>query len=158
MALRVGILTISDRVSTGEMVDAGGPAIEGALLAGWEVGARETVPDDRARVAGVLREWADGKQLDVIFTTGGTGLGPRDVTPEATLDVSERLIPGMAEAMRAAGLASTPAAMLSRALAAVRGETVIVNLPGSPKGAAEGVEVVRPVLEHSVATIRGGRH
>lgn len=158
MKLRVGVLTVSDRVSRGVMEDRGGTAIEAGLNPDWTVIRRAVVPDDVDRIGTLLRTWADEDHLDVIFTTGGTGLGPRDVTPEATVQVSDRLVPGMAEAMRSVGRDQTPAAMLSRAIVALRGATVIVNLPGSPRGAAEGVAVVGPVLEHAVATMHGGRH
>jgi molybdenum cofactor synthesis domain-containing protein len=158
MPLRVGVLTVSDRVSRGEMEDEGGPAVERSLPSDWQVAARAVVPDERERIALTLRQWTDRDRLDVIFTTGGTGLGPRDVTPDATIEVAGRLVPGMAEAMRAAGMSDTPAAMLSRAVVAVRSTTLIVNLPGSPPAAADSVHVVAPVLEHAVATIHGGRH
>jgi molybdenum cofactor synthesis domain-containing protein len=156
--MRVGVLTVSDRVSAGSMEDRGGPAVEAALDPAWEVARREVVPDERERIAAVLIAWTDNAGLDLIFTTGGTGLSPRDVTPEATARVCHRLIPGMAEVMRAAGLAQTPMAMISRAIVGVRGTTIIVNLPGSPRGATEGVQAVMPVLEHAVATLRGGTH
>jgi molybdopterin adenylyltransferase len=159
MTLKVGILTVSDRVSAGQMEDLGGPAVEGALeTLDCETAAQRVVPDDRETIAGVIREWADERRLDVIFTTGGTGLGPRDVTPEATLDVCNREVPGIAEAMRSAGLEQTVHAMLSRATAAVRTNTLVINLPGSPRGAAEGVAIVAPVLAHAIATIQGGKH
>jgi molybdenum cofactor synthesis domain-containing protein len=116
------------------------------------------LPDDRAKIAQLLRQWCDELGLDVILTTGGTGLGPRDVTPEATLDIADRTVPGIAEAMRYAGLRQTPMAMLSRSQAATRGTTLIVNLPGSPKGVREGMEVILPVLEHARAITHGGRH
>ena len=159
MHLRIGILTVSDRVSAGEMADRGGPAIRDALRnPDWTVAHETVVPDDLDRIAAALRRWADETRLDVIFTTGGTGLGPRDVTPEATLSVATRIVPGVAEAIRIASLQQTPHAMLSRAAAGIRGATLIINLPGSPTGAAEGVEVVRPILEHAVQILRGGRH
>jgi molybdopterin adenylyltransferase len=159
MKLTIGILTISDRVSVGEMEDKGGPAIQDALQnSEWEVRRKVEVPDEQGQIAQTLRDWADQDHLDVIFTTGGTGLGVRDVTPEATLTVGTRQIPGIAEAMRQRGLVETPHAMLSRAVVALRGETLIINLPGSPKGAVEGIEVLRPVLEHAISTLRGGKH
>jgi molybdenum cofactor synthesis domain-containing protein len=159
MRLSLGILTISDRAAAGEMEDAGGPAVAEALRHGdWQVTQRAVVPDDGERISSVLQTWCDELHLDVIFTTGGTGLGPRDVTPEATLSVANRPVPGIAETIRAASLRQTPHAMLSRGVAAVRGTTLLINLPGSPRGAAEGVEVVRPILEHAVATLHGGRH
>lgn len=159
MGLRVGILTVSDRASSGEMDDLGGPAIVEAIGSqSWTVERQQIVPDERSTIAGTLREWCDADTLDVVFTTGGTGLSPRDVTPEATSEVAERPIPGIAEAIRAASLRQTPMAMISRGLAVVRGSTIIVNLPGSPRGAAEGTQVVLPVLEHAVATLHGGKH
>jgi molybdopterin adenylyltransferase len=158
VSLRIGVLTVSDRVSSGAMADAGGPAVEAALLSSWIVVTRAVVPDDRAAIEAILIEWADSEALDVVFTTGGTGLGPRDVTPESTAAACTRLVPGIGEAMRAAGLQSTRSALLSRALAGIRGTTLVINLPGSPNGAREGVEVVREILEHAVATIHGARH
>ncbi|MGH2448182.1 MAG: MogA/MoaB family molybdenum cofactor biosynthesis protein [Chloroflexota bacterium] len=158
MQLRVGILTISDRVSRGEMEDLGGGAIEAELAADWVVAERGTVPDEADQISDRLRIWADEKRLDAILTTGGTGIGPRDVTPEATLAAASRVVPGIAEAIRLEGLRHTPHAMLSRGVAAALGDTLIINLPGSPSGAAEGARVVRPVLEHAVAIIHGGRH
>jgi molybdopterin adenylyltransferase len=158
MTLQIGILTISDRVSRGEMEDRGGPAIAKAVGAlGWQIADRSVVPDDRSAIADTLREWCD-RRLDVILTTGGTGLGPRDVTPEATAEVAEREVPGIAEALRATSLAQTPMAMISRGMAVVRGTTLVVNLPGSPKGATQGVETIAPVLEHAVAILHGGSH
>jgi molybdopterin adenylyltransferase len=159
MGLRVGVLTVSDRASSGEMKDLGGPAIVEAVGSrSWTVEREQIVPDERSIIAATLREWCDSDALDVIFTTGGTGLSPRDVTPEATSEVAERPVPGIAEAIRAASLSQTPMAMLSRGLAVVRGSTIIVNLPGSPRGAAEGTNIVLPVLEHAVATLHGGKH
>ena len=157
--IRFGVLTVSDRASRGEQEDLGGPAVaQGLERAGWTVSTSAVVPDDAERIAEMLREWSDEQRLDVILTTGGTGLGPRDVTPEATLRVADREVPGIAEALRAASLAETPQAMLSRGRAALRGTTLIINLPGSPRGASFGVDVLRPVLEHAVATIHGSRH
>jgi molybdopterin adenylyltransferase len=157
--MRIGILTVSDRAAAGEMEDLGGPAVEGALQGEeFDVVAREIVPDERVQIERQLRQWADADRLDVVFTTGGTGLGPRDVTPEATLSVADRQVPGIAEAIRAASTRVTDRAMLSRGVAAMRGETLIVNLPGSPGGARDGVAVVLPVLAHAVATMRGAKH
>jgi molybdopterin adenylyltransferase len=141
------------------MDDLGGQAVADAVTQDdWHIHARAVVPDEIAHIATVLRQWSDERELDIILTTGGTGLGPRDVTPEATNTVSDRSIPGIAEAMRAEGLHSTPHAMLSRALAVARGQTLIVNLPGSPTGAREGVMVARPIFEHAIQILRGGRH
>jgi len=158
-SLRVGILTVSDRASRGDMDDLGGPAVADALTSlSVSIERRAVVPDDRERVAATLRDWCDVQSLDVVFTTGGTGLSPRDVTPEATADVADRSIPGIGETIRAVSLAQTMMAMLSRGIAVTRGSTIIVNLPGSPRGAAEATAVVLPVLEHAVATLHGGKH
>jgi len=113
------------------------------------------VPDDQRKIGEVLISWADEERADLIVTTGGTGLSPRDVTPEATVEVIDRTVPGMSEAMRSASMSQTPHAMISRAVAGVRGTTLIVNLPGSPKGAVENLEVVLPAVEHAVAKIQG---
>ncbi len=157
LPMRAGILTVSDRSARGEREDLGGPAVAQALIEGLPavvVAERAVVPDDRALIAAVLRRWADELRLDLILTTGGTGFAPRDVTPEATLDVVERLAPGLAEAMRAASLRITPHAMLSRVAAGIRGRTLIVNLPGSPKGAVENLAVILPVLPHAIELLR----
>lgn len=152
---RVGILTISDRGARGERADASGPAIrEMVLPLGAEVMRYAIVPDERDAIACYLRQWAD-EGLEVIFTTGGTGLGPRDVTPEATREVIDKEVPGLAEAMRMENLKRSPAAMLSRALAGVRGKCLIINLPGSPKGVQECLEVVLPTLPHALEVLQG---
>jgi molybdenum cofactor synthesis domain-containing protein len=157
--MRIGVLTISDRASSGAMADRGGPAIVEALASlEQEIAAQLIVPDDRERIAGVLALWADVERLDVVFTTGGTGLGSRDVTPEATLQIADRQVEGIAEAIRSAGLSRLPQAMLSRGVAVQRKNTLIVNLPGSPSGAREGVEVLLPVLEHAVLMMGDARH
>lgn len=154
--LRAGLLTVSDRASIGERQDAAGPVLQELLRSrGIEVCWTAVVPDDESRIRSVLLDWADERQADLIVTTGGTGVSPRDVTPEATMSVLTRVVPGMAEAMRLASLKKTPHAMISRAVAGVRGRTLIVNLPGSPKGAVENLEVVLPALEHAVAKIQG---
>ncbi len=156
--LRVAVVTVSDRSFRGEREDRSGPAVAAAvrrLLAPVDVVASPCLPDEREALAEALRTLADRDAADVVLTTGGTGLAPRDVTPEATRDVIEREIPGLAEAMRAAGRAALPAALLSRQVAGVRGRTLVVNLPGSPRGAVEGLETVAPVLRHAVATLRG---
>ena len=156
MALRVGILTVSDKGSRGERVDTSGAAIR-EMLASLQATVEhyQVVPDEEEVVASRLREWADEAGLDLIITTGGTGLSPRDVTPEATLAVVERVVPGMAEAMRQAGIAHTPMAMLSRAVAGVRGRTLIVNLPGSERGVRQNLVQLLPVLPHALETLRG---
>ena len=155
MAIRFGILTASDRSARGERPDASGPALAERVRAeGWSVVQTAILPDDRSALAETLRQWADSGSLDVILVTGGTGFAPRDVTPEATRDVIEKEAPGLAEAMRAASLHITPHAMLSRLAAGTRGRTLILDLPGSPKGALENLQVVLPVLEHAVHLLR----
>jgi molybdopterin adenylyltransferase len=151
MTLRIGILTVSDRSSRGERPDASGPALAERVQAeGWQVAERGVVPDDFNELRGTLSGWADSGKLDVILTTGGTGFAPRDITPEATRAVIDREAPGLAEAMRLASAAKSKHAMLSRAVAGLRGRVLIVNLPGSPKAAVENLETVLPVLEHAV--------
>jgi molybdenum cofactor synthesis domain-containing protein len=156
MALRVGILTVSDRGARGERVDTSGQAIR-EIVASLKATVEhyEVVPDEKEIVASRLREWADEAGLDLIITTGGTGLSPRDVTPEATLAVVERVVPGMAEAMRQEGLRHTPMAMLSRAVVGVRGRTLIVNLPGREQGVRQNLAYVLPVLSHALAMLGG---
>jgi len=155
MTLRIGILTVSDRSSRGERADASGPALEAVVVnQGWTAAKKAIVPDEQSAIIDKLKSWADAGDLDVILTTGGTGFSPRDATPEATLAVVERLAPGIAEAMRLASLKLTPHAMLSRAVAGIRGRTLIVNLPGSPKGAVENLQVVVSVLPHAVELLR----
>jgi molybdenum cofactor synthesis domain-containing protein len=151
MKIRFGILTLSDRSSRGKREDASGPALAQLIQeGGWSVTRQAILADDEFRIRTVLIEWADSGEVDVIVTTGGSGFSPRDVTPEATRAVIEREAPGLAEAMRAASLKITPHAMLSRVLAGIRGTTIIVNLPGSPKGAVENLQVILPVLPHAV--------
>ena len=155
MSFRVGILTVSDKGSRGQRADTSGGAIR-ELLAGLAlVEQYEVVPDEQDVIAGRLRAWADEERLDLILTSGGTGLSPRDVTPEATLAVIDRLVAGMAEAMRQAGLSATPMAMLSRAVVGVRGRTLIVNLPGSERGVRQNLATLLPVLPHALETLRG---
>jgi molybdenum cofactor synthesis domain-containing protein len=154
--ISVGIITVSDKASRGERQDAGGPAIQELVLgAGFAVGDTAIVPDEQAQIADEIRRMADERQYDLVLTTGGTGLSPRDVTPQATLDVLDYQVPGLAEAMRAESLKQTPAAMTSRAVAGVRGRTLVVNLPGSPKGVRECLEVILPALPHAVGVMRG---
>lgn len=154
--IRAAILTVSDAGSRGERADTSGPAIRAMIeAAGGTVAEMAVVPDERDRIAETLRVWSDGGAIDLILTTGGTGLAARDVTPEATLDVAERMVPGIAEAMRAEGLRHTPKAMLSRSVAVVRGRTLIINLPGSEKGVRESLAAVIGVLPHAVDLLRG---
>ena len=149
--LRFGILTLSDRSSRGERQDSSGPALAGLIQTqGWSVARQSLLPDDESSIREILTTWSDRGDLDVILTTGGTGFSPRDVTPEATRAVLDREAPGVAEAMRAASLKITPHAMLSRIVTGIRGKTLIVNLPGSPKGAVENLQVLIPVLPHAV--------
>jgi molybdopterin adenylyltransferase len=152
----VGILTISDKGSRGERQDKSGEAIREILSS---IDARITdydiVPDEKELIVGKLVKWADKDRLDVVITTGGTGLTPRDVTPEATLAVVDRIVPGFAEAMRAESLKKTPHAMLSRAVVGTRGKCLIINLPGSPKAVRECLEVILPALPHAVETLKG---
>lgn len=155
MTLQFGILTVSDRSSRGERADASGPALANLVQGnGWRVASQEIVPDDVNEIQEILRDWADAGSVDVILTTGGTGFAPRDVTPEATRAVVERLTPGLDEAMRSASLKVTPHAMLSRAISGIRKRTLIINLPGSPKGASENLRVVIPALEHAINLLR----
>ena len=155
MCLRFGILTISDRSARGERPDLSGPALVELVIArGWKVSQTAVVPDDLSVLCETLSAWADGGGMDVILTTGGTGFAPRDVTPEATRCVIEREAPGLVEAMRFESLKVTPHAMLSRALAGIRGKVLIVNLPGSPRAALENFQVILPVLPHAVELLR----
>ena len=156
MQIRAGILTISDKGSVGEREDTSGAAIR-ELLSTLDVAfdRYEIVPDEVDQIAARLRDWADGDKLDLIFTTGGTGFAPRDVTPEATLAVIERATPGLAEAIRLEGLRHTPNAVLSRGVAGLRGKTIIINLPGSERAVRESLGCLLPVLEHAVKTARG---
>ena len=155
MTIRFGILTVSDRSARGEREDASGPVLARLVDEyAWTVSRRSVLPDNESAIRELLIAWADGGELDVVLTTGGTGFSPRDVTPEATRVVIEREAPGLAEAMRAASLRVTPHAMLSRVVAGIRKKTIIINLPGSPKGAAENLLVVIPVLPHAVQLLR----
>ncbi len=154
---KLGILTSSDKGARGEREDTSGSAIRELLASLAEVTEYEVVPDEADVIADRLRRWADELALDIIVTTGGTGLSPRDVTPEATLVVIERTVPGMAEAMRQEGLRHTPMAILSRAVVGVRGRTLIVNLPGSEKGVRENLAVLLPVLPHAIEMLQESR-
>jgi molybdenum cofactor synthesis domain-containing protein len=151
MTIRFGILTLSDRSARGERADSSGPALAHLIQAkGWLLVKQSLLPDEEAAIREILISWADSGELDVILTTGGTGFAPRDVTPEATRAVIEREAPGLAEAMRAASLKITPHAMLSRVATGIRRKTLIINLPGSPKGAVENLQVIMAVLPHAV--------
>ncbi len=153
---RVAILTVSDKGAAGEREDLSGRLLEEMITGrGWLVEAREIVPDEEGAIERRLIHFCDRLRVDLVLTTGGTGLSPRDVTPEATLRVVDRLAPGFAEAMRAASLRNTPHAMLSRAVSGIRGSTLIVNLPGSPRGAGENLEVIMPALPHGLEKLRG---
>jgi len=154
--IRAAVLTVSDAGSRGERVDTAGPALVRMLdEAGFVIAETALRPDDPQEIAALLRRWADVEDYALVLTAGGTGLSARDRTPEATAEVLDYRVDGMAEAMRAAGLASTPRAMLSRGLAGVRGRTLIVNLPGSERGATENLATVLPVLRHAIDLLRG---
>lgn len=154
---RVAILTVSDRSSQGLRVDESGQLVRRLVLDGLaaEVVDYRVVADEGPEIEAALRAWSDDAGVDLVLTTGGTGLAPRDITPEATLAVIERQVPGIPEAMRAASLAITPMAMLSRMVAGIRGRTLIINLPGSPKGVRENLAVVLPALPHAIDKLRG---
>ena len=154
--MRIGILTISDRSSKGERPDLSGPALEEMIKSqGWEVAGMQIIPDELQVIKDKLVIWSDSNDFDLILTTGGTGFSPRDITPEATAQVIERETPGLAEAMRAESLKVTPHAMMSRAQAGIRGQTLIVNLPGSPRAAVENLNVILPVVEHAIDLLAG---
>jgi len=157
--MNVAIITISDTVASGERQDASGPAVAARCQElKFSIVSTNNLPDDPAQIRSLLSKLADAQNIDVILTTGGTGIGPRDSTPEATQAIAERLVPGLAEEMRRKGLAHTPRAILSRGVAAIRGTTLILNLPGSPKGAVESLDAVAALLPHSVQIIHGARH
>lgn len=154
--MRVAVLTVSDGVSRGKRQDASGDAIEAWVREqGGVVTARAVVADEAAAIRQALTGWSDSGEVDVVLTTGGTGLTDRDVTPEATAAVLERMAPGISEALRSAGAASTPYSWLSRGVAGTRGRTLIINLPGSTSGVRDGLRVLAPLLPHAVQLIRG---
>ena len=149
--IRVSILTISDRSSRGEREDLSGPALHDLIISEeWEIVREDIIPDDKKIIQETLATWSVADIQNVILTTGGTGFAPRDVTPEATMAVIDRAAPGLVEAMRTASLEFTKHAMLSRAVAGIRGKTLIINLPGSPKAAVENLSVIIPVIPHAV--------
>lgn len=154
--MRAAAITISTSKAAGDGVDESGPLlVEVVASLGGELAGAETIPDDRAAIAERLRHWCDAERCDLVLTSGGTGLSPTDVTPEATLDVLERQAPGIAEAMRAASRPHTDNWMLSRAVAGTRGATLIVNLPGNPKAIRETADALRSALGHAVALLSG---
>ena len=157
--MRISIITVSDSVSSGTREDLSGKALEarcGEL--GWEVMSKSVVPDDEALIRAQLAALADTAKVDLVLTTGGTGLGPRDVTPEATATIVTRQIPGFAELMRQTGLQRTRRAALSRAICGIRGECLIINLPGSPRGAVESFDAIAELLPHAIEVVHGARH
>ena len=155
MNIRIGILTVSDRSSRDERPDLSGPVlVEMVKAQNWDIVETLILPDDLDILRDTLMLWSDSGDMDAILTTGGTGFAPRDITPEATRSIVDKLAPGLAEAMRIDSLKVTPHAMLSRAVAGIRGRVLIVNLPGSPKAARENLQVVLPVLEHAVQLLK----
>jgi len=154
--IRVAIVSLSDKGSKGERKDESGGVIRDIVTGiGASVSHYELLPDDQLLIAAALERLADSGDIDLILTTGGTGVSPRDVTPEATLGVLDRELPGMGEAMRAASLLKTPHAMLSRAVAGIRKQTLIINLPGSPRAVRDNLSVVLPALSHAIKKIKG---
>ncbi len=156
--MRAAILTLSDKGSRGERVDESGPALTVWLAErGVQTVHAQVIPDEFEQIVTVLTDWGDRDIADLILTTGGTGVSPRDVTPEATMQVTDRLIPGLGELMRLKSLEITPMAALSRAVAGIRNQSLIINLPGSPKGAVENLSAIWPTIGHAVEKIRGGQ-
>ena len=154
--IQAGIITVSDKGSQGKREDLSGPAIAEMLTgAAFEIKHTVIIPDETTAIKKAIIDFADVKHLDLIVTNGGTGVSPRDLTPDATLEVIDKQIPGMAEAMRQKSMQVTPHAMISRAVAGIRGKSLIINLPGSPKGAKENLAVVLPALKHAIEKIKG---
>ena len=154
--MKAAVLTISDKGSAGQRQDTSGPAVAEVLKAiGAEIVRYEIVPDEVDAISGKLMEYADSLALDLVVTTGGTGVAPRDLTPEATLKVIDREVPGMAEAMRMESFKKTPHALISRAVAGIRKQTLIINLPGSPRGATENLQFILKAIPHAVDKIKG---
>jgi molybdopterin adenylyltransferase len=159
--MRVSILTVSDSVAAGTYEDRSGPAVvKRCQELGWEVVATTVLADEKIAIEAFLRKTADAgdSAVDLILTTGGTGVGPRDVTPEATLAAIERVIPGFAEHMRAEGRKTTERALLSRGITGIRAKTIIINLPGSPTGAVESLNAIAALLPHTVDVVHGASH
>ncbi len=157
--IRVAILTVSDSCSQGQREDISGQTIKDMLPeGGFEICRKKIVADEHEKIVNELKHFSDKADIDVVFTTGGTGLGPRDVTPEATASVCERIIPGLGEMMRAEGLKKTKNAILSRGIAGICNRTIVINLPGSPKGVKESLEIILNVLPHAVDMMHGGGH
>ncbi len=157
--IKTAVLTISDSCSKGQREDLSGQTIKD-ILAGnkFEVCEKRIVADDKEKITAELIYFSDAANVDVLFTTGGTGLGPRDITPEATIAVCEKIVPGLGELMRLKGLEKTPNAVLSRSVAGIRGNTLIINLPGSPKAVRESLEAILNILPHAVKMMQGGGH
>jgi molybdopterin adenylyltransferase len=154
--VKAAVITVSDSAHRGEREDMSGPGVKARLEhAGFTVEPVEVLPDERAALAARIRAWCDSAAVDAVFLTGGTGVAPRDVTPEAVRDAMEREIPGFGETMRAEGRKKTPLAPLSRSLAATRGRVLIVALPGSPKGAAESLDAILEMVPHVLKLLRG---
>lgn len=157
--ISVGILTISDRCSKGLAEDLSGAVLENmAAKQGWRVSVRAVVPDEKKQIARVVRRWCDKEKIPLILTTGGTGLGPRDITPEAVKPLLDKDLPGFGELMRSEGRKHTPLAVLSRSQAGTRGASLIVNFPGSPKGAEQSLRAVASLIPHALAILGGAAH